>query len=92
MRAVFESSPGDGYFVQVPKMFHLNLTDVPLLIYVPFGMMAGLFGPIDADRVHRIVNAYTLAFFDRHLRGLQATLLDGPAAQFPDVRFETRQP
>jgi hypothetical protein len=53
MRAVFESSPGDGYFVQVPRMFHLNLTDVPLLIYAPFGRRVGLFGPIDAHRVHR---------------------------------------
>ena len=68
MRAVFESLPGDGYFVQVPRMFHLNLTDVPLLIYAPFGRKSGLFGPIDAHRVHRIVNAYTLAFFDRHLK------------------------
>jgi hypothetical protein len=92
MRALFESLPGDGYFVQVPRMFHLNLTDVPLLIYAPFGRKLGLFGPIDAHRVHRIVNAYTLAFFDHHLKGLPATLLDGPAAQYPDVRFETRRP
>jgi hypothetical protein len=92
MRALFESLPGDGYFVQLPRMFHLNLTDVPLLIYAPFGRKLGLFGPIDAHRVHRIVNAYTIAFFDRHLKGLPATLLDGPAAQYPDVRFETRRP
>jgi hypothetical protein len=92
MRAVFESLPGDGYFVQVPKMFHLNLTDVPLLIYPPFGRKLGLFGPIDANRVHRIVNAYTLAFFDRHLKGMPTPLLDGPAAQFPEVRFDTRRP
>jgi Platelet-activating factor acetylhydrolase, isoform II len=92
MRAVFEKLPGDGYFVQVPRMFHLNLTDVSLLIYAPFGRTLGLFGPIDADRVHRIVNAYTLAFFDRHLKGRPATLLDGSAAQYPDVRFESRRP
>jgi Platelet-activating factor acetylhydrolase, isoform II len=92
MRAVFEKLPGDGYFVQVPKMFHLNLTDVSLLIYAPFGRASGLLGPIDADRVHGIVNAYTLAFFDRHLKGQPATLLDGPAAQYPDVRFESRRP
>jgi len=92
MRAVFDSLPGDGYFVQVHKMFHLNLTDVPLLIYPPHGRMLGLFGPIDADRVHHIVNAYTFAFFDRHLKGWPATLLDGPTAQYPDVRLETRRP
>jgi hypothetical protein len=92
MRAVFETLPGDGYFVQVPRMFHLNLTDVPLLIYAPFGRRLGLFGPIDAHRVHRIVNAYTLAFVDRHLKGMPATLLDGPAAQYPEVRFDSRHP
>jgi hypothetical protein len=92
MRAVFESLPGDGYFVQVPRMFHLNLTDVPLLLYPPFGRSVGLLGPIDADRVHRIVNAYTLAFFDRHLKGMPAPLLDGSAAQYPEVRFDTRGP
>lgn len=92
MRASFEGLPGDGYFVQVPRMFHLNLTDVPLLIYAPFGRRVGLFGPIDAHRIHRIVNAYTLVFFDRHLKGMRATLLDGPAAQYPEVRFDTRRP
>src|SRR5215217_630761 len=29
MRAVFTSLPGDGYFVRVRGMFHLNLTDYP---------------------------------------------------------------
>jgi hypothetical protein len=31
-------------------------------------------------------------FFDRHLKGMRATLLDGPAAQYPEVRFDTRRP
>jgi predicted dienelactone hydrolase len=92
MRAVFETLPRDGYFVQVHKMFHLNLTDVPLLIFPPFGRMVGLFGPMDAHRVHRIVNAYTLAFFNRHLKGMPTTLLAGPAAQYPEVRFDTHRP
>jgi hypothetical protein len=52
----------------------------------------GLLGPIDAHRVHRIVNAYTLAFFDRHLKGKPAPLLDGPAAQYPEMHFDTRRP
>jgi hypothetical protein len=71
-------------------MFHLNLTDIPLLS--PLASRLGLSGPIGAQRAHRIVNAYSLAFFDRHLRGRPAALLDGPAAQYPDVRFEIRRP
>ncbi len=42
-------------------------------------------GGIDTDDplqlADRIVNAYSLAFFDRHLKGQPAALLDGPAAQ-----------
>jgi hypothetical protein len=50
----------------------------------------GLFGPIDAHRVHRIVNAYTLAFFDRHLKGMPRTLLDGLAAGRVQAELQKR--
>jgi hypothetical protein len=36
------------------------------------------------------INAYSLAFFDRHLNGQPAPLLDGPSAKYPEVLFETR--
>jgi predicted dienelactone hydrolase len=86
MRAVFQSLPGDGYFVRVRGMFHLNLTDYPSVS--PLLPWTGITGPIDAQRAHRIVNAYSLAFFDRHLKGRPAALLDGPAARYPEVRIE----
>jgi predicted dienelactone hydrolase len=89
MRAVFESLPSDGYLVLVPGMFHFNFTDVPL--WLPSVSGQGPFGPIDAQRGHSIVNAYSLAFFDRHLKGEPETLLDGPAAHFPEVLFESRR-
>jgi predicted dienelactone hydrolase len=88
MRAVFESLPGAGYYVEVPGIFHLDMTDAPLLS--PLAPELGIAGPIGAERAHAIVNACTLAFFDRHLRDRPAPLLDGPSAQFPDVRIETR--
>lgn len=90
MRAVFKSLPGDGYFVRVPGMFHLNLTDISLLS--PLASRLGLSGPIGAQRAHSIINAYSLAFFDRHLEGRLGALLDGPAEKYPEVLFETRQP
>jgi predicted dienelactone hydrolase len=89
MRAVFESLPGDGYYVQVSGMFHVDMNDAPLLS--PLASRMGLSGPIGGKRAHRIVNAYSLAFFDRHLKGRPAPLLDGPAEQYPQVRFETRR-
>ena len=89
MRAVFDSLPGDGYYVQVPGMFHVDMTDTPSLS--PLASRVGLSGPIGGQRAHRIINAYSLAFFDRHLKSQPAPLLDGPAKQYPDVLFETRR-
>jgi hypothetical protein len=91
MRAVFEKSlPGDGYYVQVPGMFHVNFTDTPY--FSPLAPQLGFAGPIDAQRAYNIVNAYSLAFFDLHLEGRPVALLDGPAKQYPEVLFEMRQP
>lgn len=88
MRAVYESLPGDGYYLQIPNMFHLNLTDVPY--WSPILPWIGMLGPIDGQRTLRIVNAYSVAFFDQHLKGQSSPLLDGPSKQYPEVNFEKR--
>src|SRR5690606_37478470 len=90
MRALFENLAGDGYFVTTHGMYHLNLTDAPLLLPLPLRAL-GLLGPIAVRRGHDIVEAYALAFFDRHLKGLPGPLLDGASPQFPEVRFEGRR-
>src|SRR6266508_917250 len=90
MRAVYDSLPGDGYLVLVPGMFHPNFSDAAL--YSPLFSWLGLTGPIDGDRANSIIGSYTLAFFDKHLKGQPAALLDGPAEEYPEVLFETRRP
>lgn len=45
----------------------------------------GMAGPIGAERALEVVNAYSLAFFDRQLKGRQAPLLDGPSPEFPEA-------
>lgn len=90
MRAAYNGLPGDGYFVQVPGMFHIDFTDLDLLS--PMFPTIGFTGPIGSQRAHDIVNAYSLAFFDKHLKGEREALLDGPAAHYPEVIFETRRP
>jgi predicted dienelactone hydrolase len=89
-RAVFESLPGDGYYVEVPGMFHINYIDMPS--WSPLWRLLGVAGPIDAQRANSIINAYSLAFFDRHLKSQPATRFDGPTKQYPEVHFETRRP
>jgi hypothetical protein len=90
MRAVYESLPGEGYFVQVPGIFHSNFSDIPA--WSPLVRWLGASGPMDVQRAHSIINAFTLAFFDRHLKGLPAELLDGPSEQYPEVTLESRRP
>ncbi len=90
MRATYESLPGDGYFVQVPGMFHINLTDVPS--WSPIYRLVGIAGPTAARRVYSIINACSLAFFDRHLKGQPATRFDGLAERYPEATFEARRP
>lgn len=89
MREAFnESPPGDGYYVQVPGMFHLNFTDIPY--FSPLAPLLGFAGPINAQRAFDIVNAYSLAFFNRYLEGSPSALLADPAKQYPEVLFEKR--
>ena len=90
MRAVYESLPGAGYFVRIPGTFHINFTDIPN--WTPLASRLNLAGPIDRQRAHDIINAYSLAFFDRHLLGRPAKLLQGPAEKYPEVLFESRPP
>ena len=90
MRAVYENLPGDGYYVQIPGMFHVNFTDLPY--WSPLMPLLGQTGPLDAQRGFDIVNAYSLAFFDKELKGQPSPLLDGPSKQYPEVIFEMRRP
>ncbi len=36
-----------------------------------------------------IINDYVLAFFDKYLKGKDATLLKGPPANYPEVEFKS---
>ena len=90
MRAAFARSQGAGYFVQVPGMFHVNLTDIPY--WSPLLPWLGITGPINAERAHHIINAYSLAFFNQHLLGRTEALMDAPASQYHEVIFNARKP
>ncbi len=90
MHEVYESLPADGYYLSIPTMFHINFTDAPY--WSPFTSQFGLTGPIDGQRGFDIINAYSIAFFDRYLKGRPSPLLEGPSQQYPEVHFESRRP
>jgi len=88
MRAVYEGLEREGYFVQVDGVFHSNFTDIPA--WSPLVHWLGAAGPMDVQRAHEIINAYSVAFFNRELKGLQERLLEGPVEEYPEVMIERR--
>jgi predicted dienelactone hydrolase len=89
MRSVFAMhAPGSAYYLDAPGMFHVNFTDAPL--WSPITSLLGLTGPVDGRRMWNIVNAYSVAFFDKYLKGLPQALLDGRVKQYQEVSLERR--
>jgi len=88
MRATYESLEGAGYFVQVDGIFHSNFTDIPA--WTPLVRWMGAAGPMDVRRAHEIINVYSVAFFDRELKGQEAELLDGETDEYPEVMIRTK--
>jgi len=90
MRAVFTRLPADGYLVTVATMFHPDIGDTPYIVPPPLGTAMNAVGQADWRRTHAIINAYSLAFFDKYLQGSSEPLLDTPAQAYPEVRLERR--
>ena len=77
------ASTGDWYDVSISGTNHGSFSD--LVLFLP-GSSPG----IEPARGHEIINALTVAFFDRYLKGAEAPLLDDPGAAFPEVDAERR--
>ena len=88
-RALFEHNRADAYYVTMNGMFHVNWTDAP--IWSPIVRWIGLAGPIDPYRGFAETNSYTLAFFDRYLKGKPSPLLNETPGRQPDARLEVRR-
>jgi len=78
-----------GYFLRIQGASHMNFCDSPL--YSPLKRLTGA-GPIDVGRAMRIINEYTLAFFNQHLNGRPDELLVVPSREYPEVQFDSWPP
>jgi predicted dienelactone hydrolase len=64
---------------------HFTFTDLPVLAD-RLGLSDPA-APLSGERSWQLTRDYTAAFFDTHLRGMARPLLDGPAADRPEVEF-----
>jgi predicted dienelactone hydrolase len=86
-RLFFDRAQNDAYYVVVKGTKHFNYSDFSL--FSPDYQKAGILGSIDGARMERITSDYVLAFFDKYLRGKDSPLLKGPAAEYPEVEFNS---
>jgi predicted dienelactone hydrolase len=82
---LFARSSGPIYNVYIRGTNHVTFSDLYRIIALPDPQL------IDVRRAHRIVNEYTVAFFDRYLNDVPALLVDGRTpAPFDEVVVSSR--
>jgi hypothetical protein len=67
---------------------HFDFSSLPMLS--PLTVNLGLKGPLDGQLVFEIINAGTVAFFDRYLVGDEGINLEDLAEQYPEVLWGVR--
>jgi predicted dienelactone hydrolase len=86
----YKRAESSAYQMKVRGSRHASFGD-PCLWGGPIDILGE--GPtIDGERMAKIQNVFTLAFFDKHLKSLAAPLLDGPSPDYPEVVFRSHHP
>ena len=83
---MMNSFKNEVYALTVKGSTHMDFSDNPVVL--PITKRMGMSGKIKSKRMTHILNSYLLSFFDKHLKGKDAQLLDGPSSDFPEVNFE----
>lgn len=81
----YRSGSAQVTWLTIRRTQHYDFTDLPFL--TPLSTLLGLSGEVDSHRVQEIVRAYTRAFFDQHLEGMNTSMFQQPAPDFPEVEF-----
>jgi predicted dienelactone hydrolase len=84
--AMMRSFKKEVYAMTVKGSTHMDYSDNPYVL--PISKRMGMSGKVPAKRMAQIVNSYLLSFFDKHLKGKPAPLLDGPSPDYPEVIFK----
>jgi hypothetical protein len=70
-----------GYWLVIHGIKHRDFCDSPFFSPLRYGR-------VHPRRIVRIIRRYAVAFFDKHLKGIDQPLLDGATREIPEVRFQ----
>ncbi len=84
----YANLPARAPVITILGTSHYDFSDLPALS--PLAPQLGLKGPLNGARVQEIINTYTLAFFDQQFKDIPSALFDGPASDYPEMRYEQR--
>lgn len=86
--SLYKNMKAPAWRLTIAGANHYDFTDISLL--TPLAPALGIKGPISGWRALGMINAYTVAFFNQALRERPSRLLDGPSADYAEIRFEKR--
>lgn len=84
---VYEKMGAAGYSLIIEGAEHMNFWDFPLFFDVY--KYIGYWGPIDAERLRRIHDTFTVGFFDKYLKGDTVDLRDA-LPDYPEVTMRSK--
>jgi hypothetical protein len=74
----------DALVIQGSK--HYDFSSLPMLS--PLATSIGLKGPIDGKLVLEIINAHSVGFFNRYLKGNEKINLEQISLEYEEVQFD----
>jgi predicted dienelactone hydrolase len=83
------SASSAPYHLHIEGAIHNTFSsDLALLqVLLPMFITPDMVGTIDPFRANEVIAAYTVAFFEAHLLGQAAPLLEAVSEDYPEVRF-----
>jgi pimeloyl-ACP methyl ester carboxylesterase len=87
IRRISATAPAAPRLLRLRESAHYNFSDQALLSEPHLGRLVGGIGAIEPRRAFAVTRRYVRAFFDTHLKHMPDPLLQGPAAEFPEVRY-----
>lgn len=75
----------------IEKVNHISFSDFPLMTK-NIGQWLGFMGKIEPWTMKTLLDDYTLAFFNKHIKQLDEPILNKKIEKYPEIiKFEVRQ-